>query len=155
MFLLYKTCAKLSSDDADVVKDEEESGAETNAHEKTPATPKRSAKRQKTTKGGVSKRVSPRKPNKTDYKKLADPSNSEDNAEEEDAEEEDAKDEDAEDEDGSNVSGYEDEDKASDDASEAGSEASSSGTSWEGPDRSKVSYYYMGPNVSDSEEEAA
>lgn len=121
----------------------EESAAETDDHEETPTTPKQSAKRQKTTKGHVSKRVSPRKPKKTNY---VDPSDSVDNAEDEDAEDEE--------EDGSNVSGYEDENNVSGEPSEAGSEDSSSGTSWEGPDTSKVSYYYMGPNTS-SDEEAA
>ena len=122
----------------------EESAVETDDDEKTPTTPKHSAKRQKTTKGRVSKRASPRKPKKTNY---VEPSDSMDNAEDED--------EDGDgDEDGSNVSGYEDENNDSEEPSEAGSD-SSSGTSWEGPDTSKISYYFMGPNTSGSEEEAA
>ena len=50
----------------------EESAVETD-HEKATTTPARSAKRQKTIGGRVTKRVSPRKSNKTDYKKLDDP----------------------------------------------------------------------------------
>ena len=129
-----------------------ESATETDDHEETPTTAKHSAKRQKTTKGRVSKRVSPRKPKKTTY---VDSSNSEDNAEDDDAEDDDAEDDDAEDEDGSNVSGYEEKNDVSGEPSEAGSEASSSGTSWEGPDTSKVSYYFMGPNSPSTDEEAA
>lgn len=52
--------------------EEEESAAETD-DEKSPTTPAPSAKRQKTVGGRASKRVSPRKSKKTDYKKLDDP----------------------------------------------------------------------------------
>lgn len=51
---------------------EEESAVETDDDE-APATPARSAKRQKTIGGRVTKCVSPRKGKTTDYKKLDDP----------------------------------------------------------------------------------
>ena len=74
-----------SSDDADISTDnagEEESAAETD-EEKDPTNPAPSAKRQRTLGGRVTKRVSPRKGKKTDYKKLDDPFVTMDNAEDE------------------------------------------------------------------------
>lgn len=62
---------------------EEESVAEID-DEKTSITPAPSAKRQKTLGGRVSKRVSPRKDKKVDYKKLGDPFITMENAEDED-----------------------------------------------------------------------
>ncbi|KAF6219939.1 hypothetical protein HO133_003764 [Letharia lupina] len=72
------------SDDPDVAmnSEEEETAAETD-DEKIPATPIPSVKRQKTVNGRVSKRISPRKGKKTDYKKLDDPFATMDNAKDE------------------------------------------------------------------------
>ena len=52
--------------------DEEESAVETD-HETPPTTPMHSAKHDKTISGRITKRASPRKGKKTDYKTLDDP----------------------------------------------------------------------------------
>ena len=79
-------CTDSSSDDPDMDtamdSDEEESAG----NDKKPTTPARSAKRQKTIGGRVTKRVSPRqgKGKKTDYKNLDDPFVTMDSAKDED-----------------------------------------------------------------------
>lgn len=84
MFLRHRSCTDPFSDDPDVAmnSEEEETAAETD-DEKIPATPIPSVKRQKTVNGRVSKRISPRKGKKTDYKKLDDPFATMDNAKDE------------------------------------------------------------------------
>lgn len=82
-----ESCTEPSSDNPDIAvnndSDDEESAAETDDGE-APVTPAPSAKRQKTMNGAVSKRVSPRKGTKTDYKKLDDPFVTMNNATDED-----------------------------------------------------------------------
>ncbi len=69
-----RSVTESSSDDSVMPVDsvEEESAAETE-HEKTSPTPARSTKRQKVIGGRVTKRISPRKSTKTNYKELEDP----------------------------------------------------------------------------------
>ena len=73
MFNNTKSCTDSSSDDPDVAMDsaEEESAVETD-HKTSPTTPNHSAKHDKTMDGRVTKRASPRKGKKTNYKTLVD-----------------------------------------------------------------------------------
>ena len=84
VFCNTKSCTDSSSDEPYVAmaSDEEESAVETD-HETPPTTPMHSAKHDKILVGRITKRASPRKGKKTNYKALEDPFFAMDNAKDE------------------------------------------------------------------------
>ena len=73
MLLPYQFYVDSSSDDQDTAIDSEEESAMESDDDTNSTTPLHSTKRDKTISGRITKRASPRKGNKTNYKTLIDP----------------------------------------------------------------------------------